>query len=183
MADADGAESSQEAKTAESSGKPSVLEVYQPDFVSIQVEGQEVKLDLKACASQAAAFAALSSVRSAGADEPILTLESFPGGPDMLKDIVRYMQANAAEERATLAATGQLGVPAGILKVDPGAFRLAYDTENISNYLEAAALLRCPRLMRDTVLAPAAKELSSRSVLSLLERIMQLTTTLVESSV
>eukprot|EP00913_Durusdinium_trenchii_P012997 g12203.t1 len=116
MADADGAESSQEAKTAESSGKPSVLEVYQPDFVSIQVEGQEVKLDLKACASQAAAFAALSSVRSAGADEPILTLESFPGGPDMLKDIVRYMQANAAEERATLAATGQLGVPAGILK-------------------------------------------------------------------
>eukprot|EP00439_Symbiodinium_sp_Y106_P062257 s134_g9.t1 len=40
---------------------------------------------------------------------------------------------------------------------------------------QAAAILRCPRLMRDSVLAPAAKELSSRRVLTLLERIMQLT--------
>jgi len=159
--------------------------VYRPEFATFRVEDKDVTLDLKACASQAASCAVLRS-RSAGGrsvEEPRLKLDEFPGGVETLKDIIRYMQANAAEERAAAAAAGQLGVPAGVLKVDPGAFRLAYDTENICNYLEAAALLRCPRLMRDTVLAPAAKELSSRRVLALLERVMQLTMMVVEGQV
>lgn len=167
---------------SEAAASQVVMEVYRPEFAMFRVEDQDVKLDLKACASQAACCAVLRSRHEAGSEEPLLILDEFPGGVETLKDIIRYMQANAAEERAAAAAAGQLGVPAGILKVDPGAFRLAYDTENICNYLEAAALLRCPRLMRDTVLAPAAKELTSRRVLALLERVMQLTMTLVEGN-
>ena len=38
-------------------------------------------------------------------------------------------------------AAGEHGVPAGILKVDPGAFRLAYDNDNIGHYLEASVIV------------------------------------------
>jgi len=62
----------------------------------------------------------------------------FPGGSTLLRNIIRYLEVAAAEERAAAAAAGQLGVPAGVLKVDPGAFHLEFRTDNISFYLEAA---------------------------------------------
>lgn len=139
--------------------------------------------------SQTASFARAESGEGmpAGADgEPLLTygtgdgeadlqFKEFPGGMDLLKNIVRYLTVAASEEVAAAAVAGELGVPAGVLKVDPGAFHLEFTTENISKYLEAAALLQCPRLLRETVLSPAAKELSSRRVLSCLERTLQFT--------
>eukprot|EP00435_Cladocopium_sp_Y103_P042625 s1235_g11.t2 len=83
--------------------------VYRPEFAIFRVEDKDVKLDLKACASQAACCAVLRSRHEAGSEEPLLILDEFPGGVETLKDIIRYMQANAAEERAAAAAAGQLG--------------------------------------------------------------------------
>eukprot|EP00435_Cladocopium_sp_Y103_P041219 s1235_g11.t1 len=91
--------------------------VYRPEFAIFRVEDKDVKLDLKACASQAACCAVLRSRHEAGSEEPLLILDEFPGGVETLKDIIRYMQANAAEERAAAAAAGQLGVPAGVYHI------------------------------------------------------------------
>jgi len=171
------------------------------DIAVVRVGLEDVELDLNACAPQAAEFAQMrqkrrqkTSLASNGSppDNPFeegvmgstqpqddggadMYFPEFPGGSTLLRNIIRYLEVAAAEERAAAAAAGQLGVPAGVLKVDPGAFHLEFRTDNISFYLEAAAMLRCPRLLRDTVLSTAAKELSSRRVLSLLERVIQFT--------
>eukprot|EP00747_Dinoflagellata_sp_TGD_P025523 gnl/TRDRNA2_/TRDRNA2_131314_c0_seq2.p1 gnl/TRDRNA2_/TRDRNA2_131314_c0~~gnl/TRDRNA2_/TRDRNA2_131314_c0_seq2.p1 ORF type:complete len:880 (-),score=192.00 gnl/TRDRNA2_/TRDRNA2_131314_c0_seq2:88-2727(-) len=108
-------------------------------------------------------------------DDVDIVLSYFPGGNDTLQSIIRYLEVLAAEERAAAAVAGELGIPSGVLKVDPDAFHLEFAPDTIGDYLEAAAVLRCPRLLRDTVLAPAAKDLSSRRVLQLLERVIHLT--------
>lgn len=161
--------------------------IYDPEYATVRVGEEDCNVDLTACAPQAAFFMAIREKRrkaNAVNGEPAQAdsspnppgvdcqLADFPGGIELLRDVVRYLQVTAAEERAAAAAAGEMGVPAGVLKVDPGAFHLELNTDNIGNYLEAAALLRCPRLLRDTVLAPAAKELSSRRVLTLLERVI-----------
>eukprot|EP00927_Polykrikos_kofoidii_P050639 TRINITY_DN44530_c0_g1_i1.p1 TRINITY_DN44530_c0_g1~~TRINITY_DN44530_c0_g1_i1.p1 ORF type:complete len:908 (+),score=115.60 TRINITY_DN44530_c0_g1_i1:246-2969(+) len=104
-----------------------------------------------------------------------LDLPTFPGGMPVLKRIVRYLEVLSAEERAAAAAAGNLGVPAGVLKVDPTVFQLDFHVDNVGIYLEAAALLRCPRLLREGVLSPASKELSSSGVLALLHRLLPFT--------
>lgn len=154
-------------------------QVYQREECIVRVDAEDLVFDLAACATQAAIFAGIKQARQRGhgakEGNPDLVLSQFPGGANLMKNVLKYMEANAAEERAAAAVAGELGVPAGVLKVDANAFRLAYDSSTVCDYLEAAAILRCSRLMRDTVLAPAAKELPSRRVLTLLERVMVLT--------
>uniref|UniRef100_A0A7S4PYX1 Uncharacterized protein n=1 Tax=Alexandrium monilatum TaxID=311494 RepID=A0A7S4PYX1_9DINO len=169
---------------------------YVPDEIVVCVGAEDITVDLNAVSQQAEAFNAVRQARQRtegkagkdahdvagtgdgsgnGAKEAVLSFEDFAPGVQVFKNVVKYLEAIAAEERAAAAAAGELGVPAGVLKVNPGAFHLELDTDNVCNYLEAAAILRCPRLLRDSVLAPAAKELSSRRVLALLERILQIT--------
>lgn len=154
-------------------------QVYQREECIIRVDAEDLVFDLAACSTQSAIFAGIKHARQRGhgakEGKPDLVLSQFPGGANLMRNILKYMEANAAEERAAAAVAGELGVPAGVLKVDASAFRLAYDSSTVCDYLEGAAILRCPRLMRDTVLAPAAKELPSRRVLTLLERVIMLT--------
>lgn len=158
--------------------------VHQQDVAVIRVGEEDVEVDLTACAHQAAFFAAIQQKRSAASStsgprgapaEADLQLPDFPGGASLFKDVVRYLQVTAAEERAAAVTAGEFGVPAGVLKVDLDAFHLNLDADNVQDCIEAAALLRSPRLLRDAVLAPAAKELTSRRVLTLLERVVQVT--------
>eukprot|EP00927_Polykrikos_kofoidii_P061056 TRINITY_DN55948_c0_g1_i1.p1 TRINITY_DN55948_c0_g1~~TRINITY_DN55948_c0_g1_i1.p1 ORF type:complete len:918 (-),score=168.44 TRINITY_DN55948_c0_g1_i1:29-2782(-) len=100
-----------------------------------------------------------------------LHFPTFPGGMPVLRSIVRYLEVFAAEERAA----GENGAIVSPLKVDVAAYHLDFTCEKIWAFLEAAATLRCPRILRETVLAPAAKELPSRRVFALLERLVQYT--------
>lgn len=152
---------------------------YEPEPIVVRVEGEEVEVDLKACAEQVVAFQLLRQAQRAGrapsSQAVDLDFEVFPGGAATMKSITRYLEVLEAEERAVAASAGHLGVPLGVLKVDPAAFQLRFTVENIGRYLEAAALLRCPRILREAVLSPAAKELPSRKVLALLEVLVRYT--------
>eukprot|EP00929_Paragymnodinium_shiwhaense_P033891 TRINITY_DN18525_c1_g1_i1.p1 TRINITY_DN18525_c1_g1~~TRINITY_DN18525_c1_g1_i1.p1 ORF type:complete len:1091 (+),score=312.50 TRINITY_DN18525_c1_g1_i1:79-3351(+) len=118
-----------------------------------------------------------------------LYIPRFPGGVAVLKAIVRYLEACAAEERAhAQSATEDAAAPSGgagaatssTVRSSTGALELDLTSENVCKYLEAASYLRSPRILREAMLSPAAKALPSRQVYIMLQRVLRCSATAID---
>lgn len=109
-----------------------------------------------------------------------LELPRFPGGAPLLHCVLAHLAA--AQETALASEPASGPEPDGLAGEPPGEppdlSALAsppLEPASLGSYLEAAAVLGSPRLVRDLLRSPACEELTSRQALVLLELVTGLT--------
>jgi len=123
----------------------------------IELAGESVEVDAVACAPSSELF---TGVLQQETDPCCIALDRFPGGIEVLRSVVAHL-AVASDDGSGPCWHKLISPP------------LAADTAGV--YLEAAVLLRSPRLLDEIGRSPVGEQLSSRQALPLLEHVVSLT--------